>query len=178
MKIVKFGVLQGSILEPLLFLIFVKNLNNSTKVIDPVLFVDNSNLFCTDNNIRTLFETTNQELNQINDWFLANKLSLNVGETKYILFHKLTDQDNLPLKLPSLELNGNIIGTQNSLKFLGVVMDEHITWKEHIQLIKNKVSKSVGVLCKTSKLINCKCLQRIYFSFMHSHIKGTVMQII
>ena len=111
MKIVKCGVPQGSILEPLLFLIFVKNLNNSTKVIDPVLFVDNTNLFCTDNNIRTLFETTNQELNQINYWFLANKLSLNVGETKYIVFHKLTDQDNLPLKLPSLELNGNIIGT-------------------------------------------------------------------
>ena len=83
--------------------------NNSTKVHDPVLFLDDANLFCSDDNERALFETANRELNRINDWFLANKLSLNVEKTKYILFHKLTDQDNIPLKLRSLLLNGNMI---------------------------------------------------------------------
>ena len=124
---------QGSILRPLLFLIFVNDLSNSTKILDPVLFADDTKLFCSDNNIRTLFETANQELSQINDWFLANKLSLN-------------------------------------LKFLGIIFDEHLTWKKHIQLIENKVSKNVGVLYKASKLINSKCLRRIYFSFIHSYI--------
>ena len=70
MKIVKYGVPQGSVLEPLPFLIFVNNLSNSTKVLDPVLFADDTNLFCSDNNIRTLFETANQELSQINTGFL------------------------------------------------------------------------------------------------------------
>ena len=147
MKIVKCDVPLGSILEPLFFLIFVNDLNNSTtKVLDPVLFADDTNLFCSDNNMRALFETANQELSQINDWFLANKLSLNVEKTKYMLFHKLTDQENIPLKLPLLKLNRKIIEREYSFKFLGVILDEHLTWKKYIQLIENKVSKNVGVL--------------------------------
>ena len=78
-------------LGPLLFLIFVNDLTNSTKVLNPVLFADDANLFCSSNNIRALFETVNQELSRINDWFLANKLPLNVEKTKYMLFQKLTD---------------------------------------------------------------------------------------
>ena len=159
MKIVKCDVPQGSILGLLLFLIFVNDLNNSTKVLDPVLFADDKNLFCSDNNIRTLFVTANQRLSQINDWFLANKLSLNVGKTKYMLFHKFKDQENIPSKLSSLQLKGNIIERENSLKFFGVILDEHLTCKKHIQLIEDKVSKNVGVLYKTSKLINPKCLR-------------------
>ena len=158
------------VLGPLLFLIFVNDLSNSTKVLDPVLFADDANLFCSDNNITTLFETANLDLSQINDWFLANKLSLNVDKTKHMLFHKRTDQENTHLTLPSLQLNSNIIERENSLKYLGVILDEHLIWKKHIQLIANKVSKNVGVLYKTSKLINSKCLQSIYCSFIHSYI--------
>ena len=117
MKIVECGVPQGSMLGPLFFLIFVKDLNNLTKVLDPVLFADNADLYCSDSNIRTVFEIANQELGQISDWFLGNKLSLNVEKTKYTLFRKLTDQENIPSKLPPLQLNGNII-------------DEHLTWKK------------------------------------------------
>ena len=84
-KIVKCGVPQGSMLGSLLFPNFVNDLSNSTKVLDLVLFADDTNLFCSDSNIRTLFETANQELSQINDWFLPKKLSLNVEKTKYML---------------------------------------------------------------------------------------------
>ena len=87
-----------------------------------------------------------------------------------MLFHKCIEQENIPIKLPLLQLNSNIIERENSLKFLGVILDEHLTWKRHTQLIENKVSKNVGVLYKASKLINSKCLGTICFSFIHSYI--------
>ena len=116
MKIVECGVSQWSILGPLLFLIFVNDFKNLSKVLDPVYFADNTNLFCSNNNIRILSETANQGLSKINDWFLTNKLFLNVGKTKYMLFHKLTDQKNISLKSPSLQLNGTITERENSFK--------------------------------------------------------------
>ena len=67
-------------------------------------------------------------------------------------------QENIPSKFLLLQLSRNIIERENSLKFLGIILDEHLTWKKHIQLIENKVSKNVGVLYKTSQLINSKCL--------------------
>ena len=139
-----------------------------------MLFADDTNLFCSDNNTRTLFETANQKLSQINDWFLANKLSLNVEKTKYMLFHKCIGQENIPLKLPLLQLNSNIIKRENSLKFLGFILEERLTWKNHIQLLENKVSKNVGVLYKASKLINSKCFRSIYFSFIHPYICANI----
>ena len=112
------------------FLIFVNGLNSSTKVLDPVPFANNTDLFCSDSDIRTVFEIANKELGQISDWLLVNKLSLNVEKTKYMLFCKLTDQENIPSKLPPLQLNANIIERENYLKFLGVTLDEHLTWKK------------------------------------------------
>ena len=110
-----------------------------------MVFADDTSLFFSVSNIRTPFGTTNQELNQNNDWFLANKLFLNVAKTKYMIFDKLTDQDNIPLKMLSLQLNGNIIERKKSLKFLGVIRDEHLTWKKYIQLIEKKKSQKMLV---------------------------------
>ena len=110
---------QSSILGLMLFLIFVKELKNSTKVLGLALFQDDTNLFWSDSEIRAVFETGNQELGQISYWFLANKLSLNLEKTKYMLFYKLTDQEN-----------GKIIERENSFKFLGAILDECLTWKK------------------------------------------------
>ena len=87
-----------------------------------------------------------------------------------MLFHKLKDEENIPLKKPSFQLNGNIIEKENYLKFLGVILDEHLTWKKHIQHIENKVLKNVGVIHKRSQLREPKCLWSIYLSFLHSYI--------
>ena len=81
------SVPQGSILGPLLFLLYVNDLKNASNILDPIMFADDTNLFFTHKDIRYLFQIVNQELENINQWFVSNKLSLNIKITKYSFFH-------------------------------------------------------------------------------------------
>ena len=82
------GVPQGSILGPLLFLTFVNDLHKVTKYLDPIMFADDTNLFCSHKNIKTLFQIVNSELELVTEWFLANKLSLNAKKQSMFYFIK------------------------------------------------------------------------------------------
>ena len=149
------GVPQGSILG---HLIFINDLCHSTPLLEAILFADDTNLFYSHNNVKELFRTMNAELSHLNDWFCANKLSLNTDKTKYVLFHKAKSKDNLPLVLPDLFINDVKIKSENSLKFLGVMTDENLT---HVELVENKISKSIGILFKASCSLNSKSLRSI-----------------
>ena len=99
--------------------------------LDLVLYVGDTNLFYSNNDIETLFSTVNMELEKISEWFKANKLSLNIKKTIYTLFHKNSTKDDLPLKLPDLKIVNSVLKRQASIKYLGVMLDEKISWKEH-----------------------------------------------
>ena len=134
------------------------------------MFADDTNLFYSSKNIDSLFEIVNNELININKWFLANKLSLNANKTKYVLFHKQRKNKYLPETLPKLKIDNIEIKREQSLKFLGVIIDDNLNWKNHIDLLVNKIKKNVGILYKASKLLNFNCLKTIYFSLIHSYI--------
>ena len=135
------GVPQGSILGPLLFLLYVNDLYMASNVIKPIMFADDTNLFFSHKNIKELFKTMNQELIKIQQWFNANKLSLTIKKIKYSFF-----QDKIPFQLPKLDINNIKIKRENLMKFLGVLLDENMTWKNHISCIENKISKNIDIL--------------------------------
>ena len=164
------GVPQGSILGPLLFLLYVNDLRNATNILQTIMFADDTNLFCSHKNIKELFKIMNHELIKIQQWFNANKLSLNIKKTKYSFFHPLAFQDRIPLRVPKLEINNSSIKREKIMKFLGVLLDENMTWKNHVSCVENKISKNLGILYKARGLLNKKCMKQLYFSFVHSYL--------
>ena len=110
----------------------------------------------------------NGELKKIGEWFKANKLSLNNRKTKYTLFHKKSSKDNLPLKLAALKIDNNI-ERKTAIKFLGVMLDENMSWEEHIRTVETKPGKNIGLLYPTKPLLE-KSLKSVYFAYIHSYL--------
>ena len=109
----------------------------------PIMFADNTNFFFEHSNINTLFKTVNNELIKINERFSAKTLSLNVGETNFSLFHKSGKKYSIPSHLLTLKINNHDIERVNTMKFLGVLLDDNLSWKEHIKYLENKIAKDI-----------------------------------
>ena len=97
------------------------------------MFANETNLFYAEENIKTLFDTVNIELQKISQWFISNKLSPNVTKTKCSFFHKPSKKDNISLVLSKVSICNNEIKRSESIKFLSVFLDENLTWKDRIR---------------------------------------------
>ena len=129
------------------------------------MFADDTNLFCSNKNIKPLFLKANLKLPKISEWFQANKLSLNENRTRFPLFHRAQYRHNLPLQLPALKINDYEITRLSSIKFLGILVDEHLSWIDHINTLKK-----LGLLYKAKPFLNDKAMKSLYFSFSHSYL--------
>ena len=101
----------------------------------------------------------------------ANKLSLNVTKTTYSLFHPASKKRFLREPLPFLKSDNIAIERENVTKFLGVLIDENLSWKQHINDVSTKISKSIGILYKSRGIVKQSLLKQLYFSFIHCHSK-------
>ena len=131
------GVPQGSILGPLLFILYINDIVKVSTVLNPVLFADDTSLFHAHTDFDTLIKEINEELQKVTTWFHTNKLSLNIKKSNFIMFlpkGKKYNTDNV-----KININGNEIKQVNFTKFVGIYIDEHLSWAQHIEFLSKKL---------------------------------------
>lgn len=177
------GVPQGSILGPILFLLYINDLPDAS-LLKALLFADDTTLLAAHEDLEELCRFVNSELKKITDYFRCNLLSLHPTKTKYILF---TTKNNLNTENCRLYINNNnsglpcnnlliteidrIAGPENqAVRFLGVYTDPHLNFNYYVKHIGKRLSTSLFFLNKAKNLLNERALKALYYSLIHTHI--------
>jgi hypothetical protein len=131
-----------------------------------ILFADDTNVFFSHNDLHVLTNMINIELEKFSEWFKANKLSINVSKSKYLIFRPR--QKRLTVGL-SIEVNNHKLDKAKEVLFLGVILDEHLSWKAHISHVANKISKSVRIIYRASFFLFKSSLRTLYYSLVYPY---------
>lgn len=161
------GVPQGSILGPLLFIIYINDLHNSSSLLTFLLFADDTNVFASGKNLNDLIISINRELTNVDTWFRANKLSLNVDKTNFMLFCS-KNKDRTHSIQPCI--NNLQIKHVTSTKFLGIIIDDRLNWFLHINYVASKISKNIGIMSRVSSFVDKKILIMLYYSLIYPYL--------
>ena len=151
-KNVSCGVPQGSILGPLLFIVYMNDICKTSNLLSFILFADDTTVFYSDNDIKRLCAVMNEELIEVSNWFKANKLSLNAAKTNLMFIgtqHQLNNISDC-----NIFLDGCKLTRVQDAKFLGITLDENLTWRSHINTVCKICAKFFPV---TSQVQSCCC---------------------
>ena len=157
------GVPQGSILGPLLFLIYINDLPSVSDLLNMLMYADDTTLYC---NITEVDELTiNNELQKITDWLSSNKLSLNIKKTKCMVFHS----NRKTVNYPNFKINDIEIERVAQFNFLGLIISSNLKWQSHIDHISIKISSVIGIMYRMKDIYPQEILQMIYSTLIIPH---------
>ena len=129
------------------------------------MYADDITLFCNMTDTITV-DVINEELSKICDWLGANKLSLNIVKTKYMLYHSV----NKRVIYPKLKINNNNIDRITQFNFLGVILHERMSWKQHTEHIPLNIAKTIGIIYRLKSMYPSAILLTLYNTLVTPHL--------
>ena len=162
---VNYGTPQGSCLGPLIFLIFVNDMQLHLTEVESVQFADDTTILFSHRNEIYLQFCIERELSVLSDWFRANKLTLNVDKSVFLLFNRSGQK-----QINQLKLGEELIVRVANTKFLGTWIDDHLNWKTHMSKLLGKLKCGLGMLQRSNGLLTKRAKKLLYFGQIHSHL--------
>ena len=155
---------QGSVLGPLLFLLYINDLPNISNKLRFFLFADDTNIYYESKDLHDIEYTVNKELQKLHEWLSVNRLSLNISKTNFVIFHS----NRIPINSNvTIMINKTAIEEVSSIKYLGFLIDSQLTFKDHIMALNKKLARSIGVLYKLRPYVSSKILVNVYYAIMY-----------
>ena len=160
-----FGVPQGSVLGPLLFLIYINDLHSTIKFSTTRHFADDTNLLIKNKSLKQLKKHLNFDLCKLVSWLKSNKISLNASKTEMLIFRHPNKIINYDLKI---KMDGRRLYPSKYVKYLGILIDPHLNWSYNTELLAPKLNRAIGMLSKIRHFVSIENLRNIYFGIFSS----------
>ena len=161
------GVPQGSVLGPLLFLVYINDLHTAIPYSNTYHFADDTHLLNTCVSPKQLQKRTNIDLKCLYKWLVANKISLNRSKTELIIFHSNKLNENFQFKI---KINGHMLIPSDNIKYLGVYLDENLSGRQHCKILTGKLNRANGMLSKVRHYVPKDELMSIFHAIFSSHL--------
>ena len=158
---------QGSVLGPLLFLLYINDLHKAIQHSSVHHFADDTNLLYTNNSLKKINKHINHDIKHLCQWLRSNKISLNASKTEIIIFK--TKLKTITKHL-NFRVSGQKINPTTSVKYLGVHLSDSLTWEIHFKNLQTKLNRAIGLLSKIRHYTPKSLLKTIYFSLFNSHL--------
>ena len=161
-KLIKCGVPQGSILGPLFFLLYINDLPQCLEKTKPRLFADDTNLTVSGNSITDLETAVNSDLEKLRKWLIANKLSLNVAKTEFMLNGSKQMIKSISNSQLNVKIENKSIKQVYETKTLGVTIDQHLSWRTNTENICKKITSGISALRRLKEFADKQTLLSVY----------------
>ena len=161
---VEYGTPQGSCLGPLLFLVFINDLHRNLNHCNDIQFADDTTIYKGHRSMRYLKWCIEMDLYNISDWFKANKLTLNISKSVYMIFSRKNHTDI------DLKLGDNKLPKVTITNFLGMWIDQNLNWNEHLSKLKTKVKRNLTLLKIGQRHLNTHTKKMLYYAQIYSHL--------